>query len=255
MPFDTQFGRAKAAYVAHRPTYPEAIYQLITDALGTARDKAVDLGAGTGLSTAPLCERFREVVAIEPDPAMAEELRRAVPNARVLQVPAEEFPADLAPVNLVTVANAFYWMDGPVIAERVAQILGKSGLFAVYRHKFPTTGAGPVRAILEAELTDRWDQFRDRRLADEGYSRRVIESANSLAQVELHTVSHGIDRTAAQIVGLIRSTSFGAAYLRSLSDPSAYVTDLEQRIKSVIGEGQVRLDLNIELILARRRSA
>jgi predicted RNA methylase len=44
----------------------------------------LDIGAGTGKLTATLVEIGAEVVAVEPDPAMLTELRRALPAVRAL---------------------------------------------------------------------------------------------------------------------------------------------------------------------------
>jgi 16S rRNA A1518/A1519 N6-dimethyltransferase RsmA/KsgA/DIM1 with predicted DNA glycosylase/AP lyase activity len=44
----------------------------------------LDLGAGTGKLTASLVSLGAEVIAVEPDPAMLDELRRALPTVRAL---------------------------------------------------------------------------------------------------------------------------------------------------------------------------
>jgi SAM-dependent methyltransferase len=245
-----RFGRLKEDYVAYRPGFPDALYRLLAESLGTPRQRAVDLGAGTGLATAPLCAWFAEVIAVEPDAEMARELGRAVPQARVLVVRAEELPEDLGPVDLVTAANAFYWMDGPVVAEKVARVLRPGGLFAVYR-TLPNA-PGPVQAIVAQEYAAHWDQFRHPRLLDEEYSRRVVASAGGFRDVTLHTVPYEAEFDARRFVGLVRSTSFGSAYLRTLADPEGYLADLERRIREAAGEKSFRLDLPVELVLARR---
>jgi len=63
-------------YAEHRPDYAQA-------AVGWALEPApgprvLDLGAGTGKLTATLVALGAEVIAVEPDPAMLTELRRAL---------------------------------------------------------------------------------------------------------------------------------------------------------------------------------
>jgi SAM-dependent methyltransferase len=245
-----RFGPLKDDYVAYRPGFPDALYRLLAESPGTPRQRAVDLGAGTGLATAPLCAWFAEVVAVEPDAEMARELRQAVPQARVLAVRAEELPEDLGPVDLVTAANAFYWMDGLVVAERVARVLRPGGLFAVYR-TLPNA-PGPVQAVVAQEYAAHWDQFRHPRLLDEEYSRRVLAAAGGFRDVTVQTVPHEAEFDARRLVGLVRSTSFASAYLRTLADPEGYLADLERRVRAAAGDRPFPLDLSVELVLARR---
>ena len=69
-------GVAATAYAEHRPDHAQA-------AAGWAPEPAPgprvpDLGAGTGKLTATLVALGAEVIAVEPDPAMLTELRRAL---------------------------------------------------------------------------------------------------------------------------------------------------------------------------------
>ena len=67
------------AYAAHRPDYaPAAVRWALERAPGP---RVLDLGAGTGKLTATLLAFGVDVVAVEPDPSMLAELRRALPGA------------------------------------------------------------------------------------------------------------------------------------------------------------------------------
>ena len=78
------FGAAATAYAEHRPDYAEAAVRWALElAPGT---RVLDLGAGTGKLTATLAALDADVIAVEPDPAMLTELRRALPSVRACRV-------------------------------------------------------------------------------------------------------------------------------------------------------------------------
>ena len=93
-----------------RPEYPPEAIDLAVSRLGLGPDADVlDLGAGTGKLTRPLVERFRTVVAVEPDPGMRAVLTRATEAYRVLDGRAEAIPLPDASVDAVFVGEAFHW--------------------------------------------------------------------------------------------------------------------------------------------------
>jgi len=72
----SSFGSAAGAYAEHRPDYAEAAVRWALERAPGRR--VLDLGAGTGKLTATLVALGAEVIAVEPDPAMLTELRRAL---------------------------------------------------------------------------------------------------------------------------------------------------------------------------------
>ena len=72
----SSFGAAATAYAEHRPDYAQAAVRWALEPAPGPR--VLDLGAGTGKLTATLVALGAEVSAVEPDPAMLTELRRAL---------------------------------------------------------------------------------------------------------------------------------------------------------------------------------
>ena len=103
MASETPFGPVASAYSAFRPAYPQKLYDIIFAAVPPDRRRcAMDLGAGTGQSASPLLQWFERVIAVEADPRMAEELRRAEPRIEVRVITAEECPQPPESLDLVT---------------------------------------------------------------------------------------------------------------------------------------------------------
>ncbi len=127
--YGSSFGAAAAAYAEHRPDYARAAVQW---ALGLAppRPRVLDLGAGTGKLTATLVGLGADVVAVEPDPAMLSELRRALPRQRCLPGRAEAIPLPDGSVDAVLAGNALHWFDMDVAGPEIARVLVAGGILA-----------------------------------------------------------------------------------------------------------------------------
>jgi ubiquinone/menaquinone biosynthesis C-methylase UbiE len=128
----TSFGRRAEEYDRVRPEYPAESIDLAVSRLGLGPDADVlDLGAGTGKLTRALVERFRTVVAVEPDAGMRAVLARATEAYRVLEGRAEEIPLPDASADAVFVAQAFHWFDTDVALPEIARVLRPHGGLAL----------------------------------------------------------------------------------------------------------------------------
>lgn len=247
-----RFGPLADLYSAFRPAHPQALFDRILEALPEQnRKRAMDLGAGTGLSALPLCRWFAEVIAVEPDPGMAAKLTGRNPRLVVRITTAEECAQEPESVDLVTSGNAFYWMDGPRVLANVLRWLRPAGLLAVYYGFFPRTPE-KVHAIVWKELDEHWRPFRHQRLWDEGYSRRTIAAASGFSVARVLAVPNTLQMERARFVGYLRSTSYGSAYAKTLPRPDAYWKQLETSIRKAWPDAMIPVDFELELILARK---
>jgi SAM-dependent methyltransferase len=124
----SSFGAAAAAYAEHRPDYAQAAVRWALDTAPGPR--VLDLGAGTGKLTAALVALGAEVIAVEPDPAMLVELRRALPAVRALPGWAEAIPLPDASVDAVLAGHALHWFDMAVAGSEIARVLVPDGILA-----------------------------------------------------------------------------------------------------------------------------
>jgi len=66
----------------------------LADTLLPRRGRVLDIGSGMGRVAAALSARGHHVVAVEPDPALAEQSRRTYPDLEVLELDARSLDAD-----------------------------------------------------------------------------------------------------------------------------------------------------------------
>jgi len=124
----SSFGAVAAAYAEHRPDYAQAALRWALEPAPGPR--VLDLGAGTGKLTATLVALGAEVIAVEPDPAMLTELRRALPAVRALPGSAEAVPLPDASIDAVLAGHALHWFDMDVAGPEIARVLEPDGILA-----------------------------------------------------------------------------------------------------------------------------
>jgi SAM-dependent methyltransferase len=129
---ETGFSRAAEAYDRGRPTYPqEAIRYLIEELDLRPGRRLIDLGAGTGKLTRLLAPSGADILAVEPVEAMRERLRADLPGVDAIDGVAERVPVPDASADVVVVAQAFHWFDGPRALAECHRILRPDGWLAL----------------------------------------------------------------------------------------------------------------------------
>ncbi len=127
----SSFGGAAAAYAEHRPGYAEAAVRWALEPVWDRRPvRVVDIGAGTGKLTTTLVRLGAEVTAVEPDPQMLAELKRAMPEVRSVPGNAEEMPLPDASVDAVLAGQAMHWFDLDRAIPEIARVLRPGGVLA-----------------------------------------------------------------------------------------------------------------------------
>lgn len=122
------FDAAAEIYEASRPDYPAPAVEWM---LPPDARLALDLGAGTGKLTSALVDRGLDVVAVDPSGPMLDVLRRRVPAARAVVAGAEDLPLGDASVDVVTVAQAWHWVDPVRASAEAARVLRPGGTLAL----------------------------------------------------------------------------------------------------------------------------
>jgi SAM-dependent methyltransferase len=128
-----RFSDRAADYRLARPDYaPGAIAHLL-EGLDTARLTAVDLGAGTGISSRQVADRLSGsacVLAVEPNGAMRL-AAEAHPRVRWIEGTAERTGLPDASAEVVLAAQAFHWFKLPEAFIEMSRVLRPGGRLAV----------------------------------------------------------------------------------------------------------------------------
>ena len=126
-----------ARYARARPRPPDDLLTLLIELCRRDPPRlVVDLGCGTGLSTALWKGKARKVVGIEENPFMLRRARR-VPGVEYRLASASDTGLESGSADIVTCSQSFHWMRPRRAIPEIARILRRGGVFAAYDYALP----------------------------------------------------------------------------------------------------------------------
>lgn len=154
--FQDHFSSHAAAYADARPGYPEDLFAWLA-AQARGHDLAWDAGCGNGQASVALAGYFDSVYASDPSGA---QIASAVPNARVRYVvgAAEASGLPTGCADLVTVAQAYHWLDTTRFCAEARRVLKAQGLIAVWSY---------AQSEVDEDVDQIFDELHDVRLAQD----------------------------------------------------------------------------------------
>jgi ubiquinone/menaquinone biosynthesis C-methylase UbiE len=145
MPKDL-FSNQAATYARYRPTYPRELYQWLLERT-RGRERALDCATGNGQAAVALAEHFAEVEAIDiSEGQLAQATLKENIHYRLSRV--EETPFPDKHFDLVTMAQAFHWIDSVKFCAEMNRIGKPGALVACWSYKFPLAGDATVNRVI-----------------------------------------------------------------------------------------------------------
>nr|WP_042181927.1 class I SAM-dependent methyltransferase [Kibdelosporangium sp. MJ126-NF4]CEL14105.1 putative methyltransferase [Kibdelosporangium sp. MJ126-NF4] len=130
---ETLFAGSASHYSVGRMPYPPGLADAVRDELGLdGTGRLLDVGCGPGSLTTVLAPLFASAVGVDADPGMIAEaqdraVQTGVGNVEWRHLRAEDLPAGLGTFRVASFAQAFHWMDQPLVARRVRDMLSPDG--------------------------------------------------------------------------------------------------------------------------------
>ena len=123
------FSQKSEDYSRFRPSYPDAAIDWLRQRC--QGESVVDVGAGTGIFTKALTRVFKNVCAVEPNAMMREEFLQFLPEVDCILATGENTSLPAASVDLITVAQAFHWLNEDEFKHEAIRILRPEGKIAI----------------------------------------------------------------------------------------------------------------------------
>jgi SAM-dependent methyltransferase len=246
-----QFDQHADAYDAIRAriAYPESLYERLV-ALCPSREAALDLGCGTGSSTARLAPYFEYVEGIDLGEQLVAKARARHPGLAFRVSAAEELFLARR-FDLVTIATAFYWMDRDAVLLRAADWLAPGGVLAAYRYDFPIV-YGVLRDVVERELVTRWARYRDPRLVAYDDTWERIRASGVFAESNRIVEPNVLTLTPRELGLFFLSTSYVTRFLE-VEAPPGYANEWLGRLDEAAHGQSVQVGFDVTGWWARRR--
>ena len=222
-----RFGSAADDYAVHRADFPSAgIDRMVALGVGTAGQRLLDLGCGTGTLARQFAARGCSVTGADVDARMLA-AGGALAESAGLEVSWRECPAEdtglgSASFDVVTAAQCWHWFDGDAAAAEGRRLLVPGGRVAVCGFDWlplPGTVSGVTEALIQTHNPS-WNLGGIR---DPGpWARRQLGGAGL---VELETFTFDVDVPYA--VNSWRRRIGASAAILDLSAEAAAAFDVE----------------------------
>lgn len=154
-----RFASTVAYYESARPPYGAAFFAAAAQTLGLDRSqRLLDVGAGPGILAIGFAPYCREVVGVDPEPAMVEAARAAAKRAGAavtfIEGRFEEVAPKLGVFDIVTIGRAIHWLDPEPARAALDRVVARGGRILV-------CGASSVKGVRNPWL-DAFNAVRDR---------------------------------------------------------------------------------------------
>ncbi|MCW2860575.1 MAG: methyltransferase, partial [Actinoallomurus sp.] len=161
---ETLFSGSAGHYGIGRMPYPPSLADAVRDELdvdGTGR--LLDVGCGPGSLTVLLAPLFASAIGVDADPGMIAEAQHRASEAEAVHIEwrhlrAEDLPADLGAFQVASFAQSFHWMDQPLVARRVRDMLSPDGAWI---HVSATTHRGVAAEHPLPHPSPPWERIED----------------------------------------------------------------------------------------------
>lgn len=146
--------RDAGRYERGRTAYPPAVVRLVRAQLALPEGaRILDVGAGTGMLSAPFLAAGFDVLAVEPLPELRAALAAAIGPERAVAGTAEDLPLDDGAVAAVVCGDAFHWFDRERAPAELHRVLAAGGgaaiVWRVPRPDSRTPWLGEVARLME----------------------------------------------------------------------------------------------------------
>jgi trans-aconitate methyltransferase len=257
-----RFSSAIPHYINGRPPYAQRlIAKLAHETKLGESSRVLDLGCGPGSLTLPLSRYCGTTIGMDADAAMIAAAEQA---AALAGLPIEwrigssfDLADDLAPLDLVTIARAFHWMDRAATLQRLDGLVAPGGSVALVNTELHPSGGTNWHKAFEdlRKAHGRFDDFYRWRKSEAWEEHTSVLMRSTFSEVERISVFEARTPDLDEIVA--RALSFSANSPAALGDDGrfSYEAQVRERMLAIAPDGRFPEIVESVAIIARRPTA
>lgn len=235
------FGAIAKEYQKYRGTYNKKLYLLLSGLIKAhknSKNKILDLGCGTGISTEPLIKvKGVEVFGCDPDIRMLKEARKSATKRKLpikyVLGSAEKIPFEQDTFTTITAGAAFHWFASVKSVKKICSFLKEKGVFFVY-WKVSIKGENPT---IGKEIYKKWKWHGIPEKLRSPENVKVIFQKAGLKKIGTVRIPFVEKRTIEDSVGLIKTSSEYS--LLSPTNRKLFVKELTLAHKKILGSKKI----------------
>lgn len=240
-----RFSSQSDAYKKFRPHYPQALYDHILSFV-PARDCALDVATGNGQAAVVLADYFKSVIAIDTSAAQLEKAEQKE-NIEYRIASAEQTFSKPHTFDLMTVAQAYHWLQHEAFAQEVRRIAKPGAVIAVWLYDRFETANNELNALMDHFYFDivgpYWDAAR--RSVDAHYN----DLPFPFERLPVKPFSIDAVWSAAQIAGYLSSWSAVQQYIKE--QHTSPLLRIQDALQNLLGDSTIAVRFPIYLHLGR----
>lgn len=140
------FSEQAKLYSLYRPFYPDSLFQYIFSFV-KEKEVAWDCATGNGQTAVPLAHQFKKVYASDISKKQLDEAPQKE-NIEYILCAAEETPFPENTFDLITVSQAYHWLDGQKFQEEATRVGKKDCVVAVWMYDLIQSGDKKLNELI-----------------------------------------------------------------------------------------------------------
>jgi SAM-dependent methyltransferase len=163
------FSQQSDQYALYRPVYPTVLFEYILQYVEN-RKLAWDCATGNGQAAVALADYFEKIIATDSsEKQIANAVLRTNIEYAICLAEKTNFPDKS--VDLVTVAQAYHWLNAPAFKNEVMRVAKPGAVIAIWGYNIPLSGYqeldDEISFFYKKVVGPYWDA--ERRYIDESY--------------------------------------------------------------------------------------
>ena len=228
------FSQQSDLYARYRPTYPKELYDYILSFV-KEKNTAWDCATGNGQAAVVLADHFKKVIATDISAAQIDKAIKK-DNIEYSVCSAESTPFEENTFDLITVAQAYHWINWKDFKKEVTRVCKPGAIIAIWTYYRTTTGDkkvdDAVYSFYENVTKPYWNK--ERKYVEEKYS--TVEFDYDLLPAKDFETTLNWQRE--DMIGYISSWSAIQKYIKI--NGRSPIPIIEEEIKKLWPEGEVR---------------